>query len=251
MLAFQSHPSGAPIAREYFSLKIPYVPATVRISLQRDGNELAALAGSANAPNLSILTPQPGDTWSGTQTISWSAADPDGHALTYSLLYSADGGNSWMPLDLDITDTQYGFDTADIQAGTQIYFRVLASNGVNTGSATVGPVTILPASRIQVAPASVNFGAVPAAQTATQQLIVFNRGSGPLTVSAVNIDQPAFSVVSPAQPFTLAAGARQTLTLQFAAGSAPGAQTATLVIASDDRDGSLPAVALSASVTSR
>lgn len=248
-LLFQaSEPSGNPIDQQSFSLKVPYVAGTVRISLLRDGNELAALTPSANAPTLSILAPQPGDTWSGTQSITWSASDQDGNPLTYSLLYSGDGGNSWLPLDLDLTDTQYSFDTADIQAGTQIYFRVLASNGVNTTSATVGPVTISPASRIQVAPASVNFGVLLAAQTSDQQLSIFNHGSGPLTVSAFHIDKAAFSVVAPALPLTLPPGARQAVTLRFTAGSAPGAQAASLTIASDDRDGALPAIALTALV---
>jgi hypothetical protein len=52
-------------------------------------------------PRVTIQAPMGGERWSGAQTLRWSGDDPDHDTLTYSLLYSADGGATWRPLPAD------------------------------------------------------------------------------------------------------------------------------------------------------
>jgi hypothetical protein len=152
-LRFQHPDTAAPLPQEPFVVALPVPPDTQRLALVRrgvaapggtDDRELAALTASANPPTVAVTSPQPGQTWQGTQTVTWSASDADGDALTYLVLASTDGGESWYPLDLDMGSTQPGYAvyTADIAASDQVMFRVLASDGLHTTQADAGPISV-------------------------------------------------------------------------------------------------------------
>ncbi len=66
---------------------------------------------------------------------SWNANDIDGDKLTYSLLYSRDGGKSWLPLGVDIGERQFPVNLQDLPGSNQALFRVIATDGVLTGMA--------------------------------------------------------------------------------------------------------------------
>jgi hypothetical protein len=141
-LEFSEHVSGAPLATQSFALAVPYMPGTIRATLLRGNKELASLTASRGAPKVQINTVSAAETWQGTHTLGWSATSADGGALTYAVLYSPDGGQSWMPIDFDFKEAQLPVDTSELPNGKQAMFRVLASDGLNTGSAEVGPITI-------------------------------------------------------------------------------------------------------------
>jgi hypothetical protein len=100
---------------------------------------------SSNSPQVTVISPNGGETWSadGTYTISWAGSDADGDSLTYSVLYSPDGTN-WVPLGTGITETQLFVNATELAGGSGAKVRVLASDGINTstdesdGSFTVG-----------------------------------------------------------------------------------------------------------------
>lgn len=50
------------------------------------------------APRLTLATPRGGELWRGSQTLRWSASDPDQDTLTYQVSYSGDGGQTWHPV---------------------------------------------------------------------------------------------------------------------------------------------------------
>ncbi|MCX6028669.1 MAG: FHA domain-containing protein [Chloroflexi bacterium] len=142
-LQFVAHRTGAPLDEEPFTLKVPYPAGTTRITLSRDNRELTALTASPNAPTLNITSPRAGDTWQGQQTIAWTGADADGGALTYTVLYTPDGGESWYPVELDTPNPQLTLSTSEIASGDQVYFRIIGSDGLNTAKAEVGPIKVL------------------------------------------------------------------------------------------------------------
>src|SRR5262249_49220107 len=162
-----------------FAVKAPYPAGTTRVALiRRDSSlgdtELTALTASGNSPSLSIMSPQTGDSWEGKRVIQWSGFDPDGNQLVYALQYSADNGASWTPLMLDLQGTQYEVDGAQIAGGSQMLFRVLASNGLNTTAATIGPVTVIQNPKLSAAVKSVDFGNVTAG--ALKDVFLIRRG---------------------------------------------------------------------------
>ena len=241
-LAFQFPETFAPLDEESFSFKVALPAGTTRIALRHQDQELASLTVSSQAPSLQILTPSAGDQWDSSRTITWSSSDPNGSPLSYLVQYSADGGNSWLPMEVDLQQPQFTFDTSEIQAGSNTYFRVLATNGVTTASAIVGPIGISATPRIDASP-SLNFGIVTPGQSADQTLWVRNKGNGTLTVNSLSIDNSVFTLVSPAAPFTISAGGRQPVTVRFTPAAA-GGQTGTLTIASDDQTSATTKVAL-------
>lgn len=241
-LSFQSPETFASMDEESFAFRVVLPAGTTRIALRHQNQELASLTVSSQAPSLRILTPGANAKWDGSKTITWSASDPKGSPLSYLVQYSADGGTSWLPMEEDLKQPQFAFDTAEIQAGPNTYFRVLATNGVTTASATVGPIEIAATPRID-APSSLAFGVVTPGQSANQTLWLRNKGNGPLTLHSFGIDNPVFTAVSPAAPFTLATGGRQSIVVRFTP-AATGEQTGTLTIVSDDPVNGVTKVAL-------
>lgn len=56
------------------------------------------------APKLTLAAPAGGEIWRGSQTLKWSAQDPDSDTLTYDVEYSADGGRTWRPVGGDAAE---------------------------------------------------------------------------------------------------------------------------------------------------
>jgi hypothetical protein len=141
-LPFRAHQSNMVLDEQRFTLKVPYPAGTTRVALVRDNRELASLTASPNAPTLSITSSRAGETWTGAQTLSWNGADADGGKLTYTVLYTPNGGKAWYPLEVDTTDPQLAIQTSEIASGDQVQFRVLASDGLNTTKADSPPIQV-------------------------------------------------------------------------------------------------------------
>lgn len=118
-----------------FSILLPYPAGVARIVLKKGTKELAVQLVSSNSPQVTVLSPNGGETWPGTgmETISWAGNDTDGDSLTYSVFYSHDG-SSWIPVGNSITETQITVDVANLPGGNNAKVRVLATDGVNTSS---------------------------------------------------------------------------------------------------------------------
>jgi hypothetical protein len=138
-LRFTDHRSGEPLESEAFSVRIPLPPGTTRVSLAKGFQELDALEASASPPSLDITEP---DELSGEEAITWSGSDGDGDPLQYAVMYSPDGGDTWLPLLVDTTDSEFTFDTS-VLAGEEVLLRVLASDGLNTTTETTAPITLV------------------------------------------------------------------------------------------------------------
>lgn len=83
--------------------------------------------------------------------VAWEAFDPDTPAelLLYQVAYSPDGGDSWVPIAVDIpgTVTAITFDATTIRStdGASGLLRVFVSDGLNTAFADVRGLTTLAA----------------------------------------------------------------------------------------------------------
>src|SRR5258706_16308128 len=96
-------PRGVP-----FLVALPFAPGTARVVVKRDAAELAARALSAHAPAVTVLSPNGGESLSGTVTVRWSASDAGGDALTYGVFYAA-GGASYPPIAIGLTGTAFSW----------------------------------------------------------------------------------------------------------------------------------------------
>ena len=218
-----------------FILSLPHHADGRCIALMQGGAELASLIASASPPDLAITSPGAGASLdaSAPLTIAWTASDADGDSLTFTALYSPDGGESWLPLGVDIVESSVTFNPAQIEGGENVLFRVLASDGFHTTEQTIGPLNVVQRPAIAVdAPA--DLGAAPARQLSEGVVEVRSSGTGPLVIESATIDNPAFRVLS-RMPMQVRAGATRNLEVEFTPGMT-GKETGTLTLTTNAAD---------------
>jgi Bacterial Ig domain len=142
---------------EGFLVVTPFDPNTIRIRITRDGRALTTvhsgrtrkdLRVSLHAPQLTLLQPRGGDVIGDHLDIHWEATDldrRDARTLFYTVQYSPDSGASWQTLVTNMPETNLIVDdTSSLPGSDQALIRVIAHDGVNTGSDTSGPFTLRP-----------------------------------------------------------------------------------------------------------
>jgi hypothetical protein len=116
----------------FFTLPQINVAEVERVALSRDQVEVASASPTSSVPQVTVIFPNGGEALDGVQTITWEGYDEDGDPLRYDILYSPDGGRSWLPLAIQQTDTSYPFYTSQVTSSANGLIRVVASDGFNT-----------------------------------------------------------------------------------------------------------------------
>ena len=218
-----------------FVVALPHHADGTRIALMQGSNELASLIASASPPVLVITSPGTGASLDASEplTIAWTASDADGDLLTFTALYSPDGGESLLPLGVDIMESSVTFNAAQIEGGENVLFRVLASDGFHTTEQTIGPLNVVQRPAIAVdAPA--DLGAAPVGQLGEGVVKVRSSGTGPLLINSAGIDNPAFRILSNL-PMQVLAGTSRDLVVEFTPGMT-GKETGTLTLTTNASD---------------
>ncbi|MEI6179182.1 MAG: hypothetical protein WCP31_00415, partial [Chloroflexales bacterium] len=121
---------------------VPWSAGAVRVEIRYNGLVVATRSASANAPSVSLTAPTAGSTLpSGPFQVTWTGADADGDTLSYSLLYSNDGGATWQTLATNLAGTSLALNTDQLPGGSGL-LRVVASDGFLSGQATSGALTV-------------------------------------------------------------------------------------------------------------
>jgi hypothetical protein len=117
----------------WFAEEIPFDQSTVLIVLKENGQILGNYPVSENAPQVTVISPNGGESLDGKQSITWTAEDQDGDALTYEVLYSTDGGETWTAIASELADITYMWDTGQVAGSNHALIKVMANDGVNYG----------------------------------------------------------------------------------------------------------------------
>jgi hypothetical protein len=96
---------------------------------------------SPHAPLLTLGAPVL-DTGAETLSLSWTAADPDGDPLRFSVQYSSDDGSHWLALASNLKPLELTVSTRRLPGGTRCLLRVTASDGINCTLATTPPFAL-------------------------------------------------------------------------------------------------------------
>ncbi len=121
---------------------VPAVGGTYRITLS--GTELASprsISAGMASPVVTIIYPAGGESWPavGSREILWRATDTDDDALTFTVMYSHDSGQTWQVIGSDIDVPGLVVDLSQLPGcDDQCRIRVLASDDINQGTATSG-----------------------------------------------------------------------------------------------------------------
>ena len=124
-----------PTAKADITLVAPWVDGTTSIALVYKGQTLDERIVSGNSPTVQITEPVVKSVWNvgETQKLSWTGADPDQDTLHYAVFYSHNGGQNWQLLASELSDTSLELVVDSLAGGVDTRFRVVATDGVNTG----------------------------------------------------------------------------------------------------------------------
>ena len=117
------------------SFIIPWNPLAVSVALVFNGQDLDLMSISPNAPQVMITAPSGPEDWleGSVHDLTWQAIDLDGDPLSYSVFYSYDAGLNWELLVSDLTSPTLQIDSDSMAGGSDVRFRVVATDGLNTG----------------------------------------------------------------------------------------------------------------------
>ena len=136
-----------------FSFVLP-VPRDARgrrnlseIRLRRGQKVLDSIPVTKEPPRLQILDPSPGQTpvLDKPFALRWAAADADGgsrHGLHFAVQYSPDKGEHFVGIANNVRGQQLLLDPQLLPGGSDVQLRVLATDGLNTAEAVVGPFLV-------------------------------------------------------------------------------------------------------------
>ncbi len=111
-------------------------PAAAAVVLREaaTGDELARRPRSATAPTVSWTDPAKAAPLpaTGRRTVSWTAADRDGDALTYVLQYRRTASGPWTTLEPSLKGLSFALDVARLPSAAAGRLRVVATDGTRT-----------------------------------------------------------------------------------------------------------------------
>ena len=127
-----------------FSFNLPAVEGVKAIRLKRGAEVLHELSPGPKAPQIQGLSASGLDQTAAGQTLklTWSASDPDGDKIYYLVRYSPDGGQTWRTIGVNLVQSTLSWDLSKLGETQQGLIQVLASDGVNTRKAILGPFAI-------------------------------------------------------------------------------------------------------------
>ena len=118
-----------------FTHFVPFDPAARFVRLIQDRDVLGEKLISLNPPTVT-LEPPVVDAGQGLVHLDWQASDPDGDPLSFMIQYSPDNGQNWFTYRVGYRGLSLAFGLAELPGGAQALFRVVASDGILTGSDT-------------------------------------------------------------------------------------------------------------------
>jgi len=137
-----------------FIFNIKEVEGTRFIKIENaDGLVLAEQEVTQNSPEVQVIYPNGGEQFKVGDIINikWEANDQDQDTLRYTLAFSNDSGENWIPMAFDIKETSFDWNTFDRSKGKYL-IKVIASDGVNVGEDISDGEFILPKTKVKTYP---------------------------------------------------------------------------------------------------
>ena len=122
---------GGPATYAEFEVIVENPPNYASLAILHDGNQMAVVERSANAPSVSISGPAEGQVFYDGDSIplGLKATDADGDVLDYRVYFSTDGGDSYEVL---LEKYALRIPSVSLDSSTQARFAVSVSDGVRS-----------------------------------------------------------------------------------------------------------------------
>ncbi len=119
--------------RRFIHVAVRFRSATREIEFRKGKRVVRALPVSDHAPKVRVKSPKKGAELGERVRVRWRGRDADHDKLTYTLLYS-DGDGEFLPVASGIRKRSYAVDLSTRPGGPNARFKVIATDGVLTGS---------------------------------------------------------------------------------------------------------------------
>ncbi|MEZ4831092.1 MAG: IPT/TIG domain-containing protein [Caldilineaceae bacterium] len=119
----------------FFAATTVLEDATRTVELTHESTVLDTFTPGTSAPVVQISSPSGGSFDGDAIPVAWTATDADGDALEISIDYSADDGATWIPVASSTGSGAVDVLSSELAASTQGRIRVVASDGLSSGSA--------------------------------------------------------------------------------------------------------------------
>jgi hypothetical protein len=118
-----------------FSFTVEYPATTRKVQLLLDDSVIMEKYVTLNSPTVSVVSPNGGEVVTAGEEclISWNSSDLDGDQLKSDIFYSGDGGAHWIPIAIDLNQTNFLWNTSALERGSNYLLRVVTTDGINTG----------------------------------------------------------------------------------------------------------------------
>ncbi len=230
--------------------------ASVQLNVSASGNAVPVPNIGVTPGSIDFATVVVGGSATRTVTIANSGAAP----LSVTSIALGAGSSSEFGVSAPATPFSIAAGTsqsvsvsyAPANTGSDNGTLVIGSNDPDTASVSValaGSGALPGVADINLNPAALDFGTVSVGGRATLTARIENVGSVALSVSGVTLcagTSSEFSVTAPATPFSIAAGASQTLSVTYVP-NAPGSDSGCVAVTSQDPDEPTVQLALSGS----
>ncbi len=129
----------------FWATTLVAAPGVATIELRQDATVLDSISAGSQSPVVNLSAPT-GGAFSGSDVISvtWTATDGDGDALTAAILYSADGGSNWMQVGFSGAGSgdTVGIPISQLAGSTDGRIKVTVSDGLHQGEVVSPPITV-------------------------------------------------------------------------------------------------------------
>ncbi|MBI4604180.1 MAG: hypothetical protein HY721_19655 [Planctomycetes bacterium] len=128
----------------YFPVTRRVPEGSARAEIRFRGTPVWSLAAAGAPPQVTLLAPTGGETVppEAELRIRWSSSDADGDALTHTVLFSLDGGATFLPLGLAASGNEYRWATGASAGSEHAVVKVIASDGFHSGEAVSGELRL-------------------------------------------------------------------------------------------------------------
>ncbi len=116
-----------------FDLARVFPEGAARVEIRYVDEVLATLHRSANPPRVQDVRVEVSEL--APVSITWAGFDEDGDSLTYSVLYSSDGGETYTPVASGLTGTEFLWDDRLSEGSANALIRVVANDGIHEAEA--------------------------------------------------------------------------------------------------------------------
>lgn len=124
--------AGKEVTSAPFTMVVPYSEKIGKVVLRCKEKVFDSVEASANPPEVRILSPSRKERLTRPTILKWRAEDADRDPLTYAVLYSRDGGMTWVALVSGLMKTEFLIKPQQLPGSQEGYLRVMASDGLHT-----------------------------------------------------------------------------------------------------------------------